>query len=438
MSTGFDNNDAVDGPVDGPRDDGGPKEIDFLHAVVESELCVVVRWRPGEAITWASPSVRRVMGVDPSVFVGQDPDAFVSPDYIATRDMNVSKLSPEHPSYIAETPMFLPDGSRRWVRRETHGFFADGKLVALQTVGIDVSETRQALEVAQASERRLTGILEHLEDAIILVNVDGEMAWVCPSIARTFGNDFQLVATSVLSSLDSEGVRQARSAFREVVEEGPGAERLISASFKLEGEPTRQYEILQINMSDVAGVEGIVVHARDVTSRERAATSALEASVRELLTDVTEFVLHVDSEGVVRYASPSFEQHVSGSALGVPFVDALPGADRNIVSDLLQQVRSTPGRRVVGRVMIETGDRSAWVELTARQIDDHARLAGLVVVGRILDRSADSHLAVVARTTELDDAAPVTSADELVDQFLSLAPSEKLAAIARLRTIIGE
>ncbi len=190
-----------------------PDELEYLRAAIRSQLFLVARWRADDVVSWVSPSSKGGLWFDPDELLGFDPDSFLTPDYRPTRDRNVRQLTPEPPSYVSESPMVLPDGSRPWVRRETRGFFRDRRLVALQMIGIDISDTRRALEGALASERRLTSILEHLDDAIILIDIDGHLTWVCPIIVRTFGPDLGTVAKSAYLYLDEASGAAVRSAF---------------------------------------------------------------------------------------------------------------------------------------------------------------------------------------------------------------------------------
>lgn len=417
--------------------DQQPTELEFLRALVDSDLSIVVRWLPDGTMTWVSPSVSRILGVTGAEFLGQELQDFYLDDELTEIAQQIENLTPASPTYGSESELQMPDGSRRWIRRENRGFFVGGELVALQTIGIDVTETRRALETARASERRLLSVLDHLEDAILLLSPDGEVKWLSPSIHRVLGGDWSRLLEHMANDFSDDDLRAMGEAFDTVHRGAPMSQARVLTRPRSASGNQRHVELFLVNMLDVDGINAIAVHARDVTARERAGTIAFETYLRELLTDVREFVLHLDEHDVIRYASPCFEERVHDAPSGMTLRDSMvTGGDdisASTLDRLLVDVRTNAGRRVMSRIRIECRDGvERSVELTGRHFAEPEALAGIVVVGRILEGSAGSPLAVVSTDTT-SGAETADDVPDLVERFRRLGPADKLRAIVALK-----
>lgn len=427
-------NDSPAAPARLVDDPGSPWSRPSLNelpdSVFDSDLCAISRWLPTGEIVWASSSLGRILGTDPQLLVDEWA-AGVPGSYMEAVMKMVATLTPEQPRYVSDAPLDHPDGTRTWARCETVGHFCGGELQFLQTVAIDITEERRAAEAAQASERRLMSVLEHLEDVILLVDGSGRPVWVCPRIQRQFGDDTRLATRSMLGMLDATARDELRAAIDGVSAAPPGSQHRTRFVVATAEGGERAVDLLLVNMTEVPGVEAIVIHARDVTDREIASANATEVRLRGLLSDIREFVLHIDALGWIGYASSSFVEHFGRSPLGLTLAEALGPHDEAELKALLDEVRANPGRKVMARVAIDLDDgRRCWVGLTVRRVVDTAGEEGLVVVGQLCDGAADAHLAVVA-----EGAAPARSTpDDIVDQFESMSPADKLATIAALRS----
>ena len=103
---------------------------------------------------------------------------------IPKKDKNIVRqhfqsLSPENPVATVAHRILMPDGSIRWHRWSDRAIFdPTGRIVEYQSVGRDITEQKQIEEALRNSEQILAGIIEHLPDPTLVINVNGEViAW---------------------------------------------------------------------------------------------------------------------------------------------------------------------------------------------------------------------------------------------------------------------
>ena len=88
-------------------------------------------------------------------------------------------LTPEHPVAMVDHRLIMPDGSVRWQRGSDRAIFDKaGMIVEYQSVGRDITDQKQVEEALRNSEQILAGIIEHLPDPTLVINMNGEViAW---------------------------------------------------------------------------------------------------------------------------------------------------------------------------------------------------------------------------------------------------------------------
>ncbi|MFY9799973.1 MAG: PAS domain S-box protein, partial [Methanoregula sp.] len=88
-------------------------------------------------------------------------------------------LTKEHPTAIITHQVFLPDGQIGWQRWSDRAIFDEnGTLTGYQSVGRDFTEQKRAEIALVQSERRLTGIINFLPDATLVIDRQGKViAW---------------------------------------------------------------------------------------------------------------------------------------------------------------------------------------------------------------------------------------------------------------------
>ncbi|WP_227134665.1 PAS domain S-box protein [Halorubellus salinus] len=166
------------------KDDVVPEEREtdrtewYRTLVAEVNDLVTVTDTDGR-ITYVSPAVERVLGHDPEELIGRKGREFVHPD---DRDRNVEAmdtvLSNPSVSESVEVRFRHADGSWRWIEATLRNRLDDGVVDGILLSSRDITERKQYEVEAQALADEYEAILNNVEDAIFLINVerDGEDA----------------------------------------------------------------------------------------------------------------------------------------------------------------------------------------------------------------------------------------------------------------------
>jgi PAS domain S-box-containing protein len=131
-----------------------------------------------------------------------------------------------------------------------------------------------------ASEARWRALILNGEDAILVVDPTGGIAYASPNADRVLGLPPGGLGDSVLSALPP-ALRPAMLVLLEASQREPGRPRVQELQLN-DGEATRSLEVVATNLLADQAVNGIVLNLRDLTER-RAMEEALRQSQEQLL-----------------------------------------------------------------------------------------------------------------------------------------------------------
>jgi PAS domain S-box-containing protein len=132
-----------------------------------------------------------------------------------------------------------------------------------------------------ASEARWRALILNGEDAILVVDPTGEIAYASPNAERVLGVPPGELGDSVLSALPPE-LRPNMLVLLEATQREPGRPRVQEMQLGSPNEAARSLEVVATNLSADPAVAGIVLNLRDLTER-RAMEEALRQSQEQLL-----------------------------------------------------------------------------------------------------------------------------------------------------------
>ena len=127
------------------------------------------------------------------------------------------------------------------------------------------SERGRALEALERREEHYRSLIEHSLDLITILNLDGTVRYASPSHERLLGYPAdKLVGRNALSFVHPEDVSRVQSA----LVNGNQGRAIEFRVFHRDGS-VRVLESFSRDLSHIAGVNGMVVNARDITERKR-------------------------------------------------------------------------------------------------------------------------------------------------------------------------
>ena len=214
---------------------------DWYRALVEevNDLATVVD--TDGTITYVSPAVTRILGYEPDELVGHEGYEFVHPD---DRERNAEAveavLSNTSEPETVEVRFKHADGSWRWIEATMRNRLDDGLIDGILLSSRDITERKEYESEARELAEEYEALLDNVEDAIFLVDVEQsdsgvrfEFERLSPSYERQTG----------ITTEEVQG-RTPRNVFGE--EQGAELEanyhRCVSA-----GEPISYQEELRVN-----------------------------------------------------------------------------------------------------------------------------------------------------------------------------------------------
>ncbi|MEN9234703.1 MAG: PAS domain-containing protein [Gloeomargarita sp. GMQP_bins_25] len=136
--------------------------------LVEYQTDLLVYSLADTTITFANLALCQALGYTLEELVGQKWDAFIAdPQDLIFLEQKIQALTPDHPIFSFTKPVRAKQGQIIYVECITLGLFDEqGQLLALQTVGRDVTELRRAEQELRESREFLATLIQNLPGVV--------------------------------------------------------------------------------------------------------------------------------------------------------------------------------------------------------------------------------------------------------------------------------
>ena len=282
------------------------KSEERYRAIVENQVDFIGRYLAGGILTFVNESLARYVGMSSEELIGRSFYAFLHPGDREATINTIESLSGQNPSAVTENRAVLPDGSERR-HQWTHSalFDADGKLVEYQSVGRDITESRQSEERIRqlANEQRV--ILDSVAIGIAYLK-NRKFVWANPAFERICGyerGEYQGQDTRILYADDFDYERIGREGYARIAS---------GASYTTEVKVVRKDgTLIWMNLTGRAvnpesPADGSIWLFQDITDRKRSEealrerTHQLEGLTRDLEKMVEdEIAMRVKNEQIL-------------------------------------------------------------------------------------------------------------------------------------------
>ena len=266
-----------------------------------------------------------------------------------------ASLTPEHTVDIIVHRIIMPDGAIRWQRWSDRAIFdPDGKLREYQSVGRDITETKEAEFALQASEERYRLIADNTADHIWIFDMDLNLKYTSPSVMKMKGFTVEEVLSQSLEEMMTPAsVESVLRRFQEemALEAGGTADPGRTITFETEeyirNGSTIMVENMVTLMRDPEGRPiSILGISRDITARKSAEQALRESEDRyRKLVEISPDAILVHQEGRIVYINPAGLELLGAAhadqVVGKPVLDY-------IHTDSLEKVRTNIGKDLKG------------------------------------------------------------------------------------------
>jgi len=253
------------------------------RAVVEEQTDLICRFRPDTTLTFVNSAYCRYFGRGGEELLGK---SFLS--FIPETEQQAAAA---HIAFLLEQPRIVShEGTivngkgellwQQWVDRAIVD--ETGCVVEFQSVGRDITERKQAEEAVRRNEEYFRALTENALDIIAIINSDGTVRYVSPSVERVLGYTQQdVIGTNGFEFVHPDDLPDFMATFTETLQK-PGV-ALYRSEYRLRHQDGlwRIFESVRKNLLDNPTIKGVVVNARDITIRKQA-EEALRQAYQEL------------------------------------------------------------------------------------------------------------------------------------------------------------
>src|ERR687898_2897973 len=161
-----------------------------FRLLAENAKDIIYRYRlkPTPGFEYVSPSATPMTGYTPEEHYA-DPELGLKLVYPDDRHVLEAFLrSPESADRFLTVRWISKDGRIIWTEQQITPFYDDqGELVAIDGIGRDITERKEAEDSLRRSEERFRSLVQNASDIIIILEADGTVRYVSPAIERVLG-----------------------------------------------------------------------------------------------------------------------------------------------------------------------------------------------------------------------------------------------------------
>jgi len=239
------------------------------RALVEDMPALICRFLPDGTLTFVNDEYCACFGRKRSELIGSSFLQFIPEAERAAVRERYTSLTRENPVVSYEHPVVAPDGTvrhQRWTDRVLCD--AAGRPVEFQSIGIDITERKEAEEALRRSEEKYRNVVEHASDGICLIQ-DGIIRYANSQMARMSGHCVEeVVGTPFLRYVHPDVAERLKQAYEDFVSRDDYEGRYRSALRHRDGQ---RVEIeFSASAAEYEGRRAVLVFVRDVTELKRA------------------------------------------------------------------------------------------------------------------------------------------------------------------------
>jgi PAS domain S-box-containing protein len=163
------------------------KSQERTQVLLENASEIINIYDPQGEIKYASPSVKRILGVDPMALIGKKEIDRVHPKGRDTVERIFQQLN-ENPQFpITETYSYTkPDGSRIWVETTGRNLINNPAIGGILFNTIDITQRRQA-EREQRERAKMQALSENSPDIILRFDLQRNISYINPTVEKYTG-----------------------------------------------------------------------------------------------------------------------------------------------------------------------------------------------------------------------------------------------------------
>jgi diguanylate cyclase (GGDEF)-like protein/PAS domain S-box-containing protein len=269
-------------------------------------------------------------------------------------------------------------------------------VVIRQVLAVRQNVRLLAESAARATEERFRTLVQNSSDVILIVQPNGTISFVSPSVARVLRYDpSSIVGKTLIDLVEPDDREQARGEFAEALET-PGVSPAVEWRFRQPDGSSLHAELIATNLIHDPTVKGLVFNTRDISERKRLESQLMHQAFHDPLTGLANRALFRD-----RVSHALARARRQGQSVSVLYLDL----------DDFKQVNDTLGHAEGDRLLVVAAER---FRICGRAGDTVARLGGDEFALLIEDSGLNGLQGLVERLTEAMERPFLLGGNEVV------------------------
>ncbi len=305
-----------------------------FKALLENSFDAFVLIDATSRITYASPSVKNVLGYTPKELEGTIGFNLVIPEDRAFTVKELAKLVLKPGGTITiEYRVMRKDKQIIWTQATGTNLLLDPLVNAVVVNFRDITERKSQEEEIKKNEKRFRSLVEKSGQGIALLDKKGKIIYMTTTITELLGytqEEYEKKGNSLMHPDDRKSVEKKS---KEILNH-PGASVSLQYRILHKNGTYRWFDVLVTNLLDDEALHAYVVNFRDITDIKNIEEEVREEKIEDeaMLNSIGEGVIATDKDGriaIANHIACKLTGWTEKELIGQSLVKAVPMTDEN-------------------------------------------------------------------------------------------------------------
>lgn len=354
----------------------------LLRNITNNLTDVITQTDINGIITYASPGWQEVMGFQPHEVLGKSAFNFIHPDDLAmvTAKFKVLKKSG---SDSAQFRFLHKSGRYQWCEtRSSLVFGKDNEIEGVITGGYLIEERVKAEIALRHNEQKYRALFEKAPIGVLLVDAEGNIREINQVLMEVF--DLHSKDLNSLNVFHKSWLKRS-AIFQKIKECAQNNRAIIGEEEYKQGDQSCLIFKYYLNPlmidGDIIQVQAVLV---DITNQKgtEEALKKNQVKLQQVTTNITDLITEIDADGIIIYASPSWELilgYKPMDVIGTKISDLLVKSTTNsLINQITRKAGNKRKKSYQHRMRSNTG-KILWMESSGQPLtDDEGQRIGIV------------------------------------------------------------
>ncbi|HEY9871879.1 MAG TPA: PAS domain S-box protein, partial [Candidatus Obscuribacterales bacterium] len=186
----------------------------------------------------------------------------------------------------------------------------DEAVIGVCQIAVNIDRQRKAIDELAKSEERFRSLVQNSSDIITVLEADGTINYVSPSVERILGyKPEEVLGNNAFEYIHPQEALSVREKFTEILKQ-PGLVLLSEIRLRHGADKWIYVEVAVNNLLEEASTKGVVVNCRDITERKQAEALLRQQFLRDQALNVFTRKLrsYLDIETICAIATKEISQ----------------------------------------------------------------------------------------------------------------------------------